>query len=116
MNHTLTTKASLSLFGSNTLLLSTIPFLGLETLRYSKEAPSTTKTTTGNTVTTHDLRVTGSDRTTSSTISETSPTSRRRTRDQGEDITATTSGGNVQYDCLSGTAVQSIRAKSGVTR
>ena len=67
-------------------------------------------------VTTHGLRVTGTDKTTSSTISETLPTSRRRTRDQEEDITAITSGGNVQYDCLSGTAVQSIRAKSGVTR
>ena len=66
--------------------------------------------------TTQGLRVMDMDRTTSSITSETLPTSRRRTRDQEEDITATTSGGNVQYDCLSGTAVQSIRAKSGVTR
>ena len=46
--------------------------------------------------TTQGLRVMDMDRTTSSTTSETLPTSRRRTRDQGTDITATTSGSNVQ--------------------
>ena len=46
--------------------------------------------------TTQDLRVMDMDRTTSSITSETLPTSRRRTRDQGTDITATTSGSNVQ--------------------
>ena len=46
--------------------------------------------------TTRGLRVTGMDRMTSSTTSETLPTSRRRTLDQGADITATTSGNSVQ--------------------